>query len=175
MEATLNQLLEILENQEHAYSDSEQVDLSLLLDDKLSTFRRLNQSRNIEFEIEEQVVIQSHLDLLNRAFDNLLINIHKHTPETVPVYVSLKRRSDQVEIEFHDGGSGLEKLDDGFEIRPFKRFDKSRSRETGGSGLGLSIVESSVKLLGGVLLFRRSHLGGLAVRIELPISTSALH
>lgn len=174
MEVTLNQLLEILENQERTYSDSEQVDLSLILNDKLNIFRRLNQSRHVDFEIEEQVVIQGHLDVLNRVFDNLLINIHKHTAETVPVYVSLKRRSDQVEIEFHDGGSGLEKLENGFEIRPFKRFDKSRSRETGGSGLGLSIVESSVKLLGGKLLFRRSHLGGLAVRIELPISTSAL-
>lgn len=175
MEETLNQLLELLANEAIVQSQEELIDLSRLLHDKVSNFKPLNPGRAIEVEIEDGVVITGRTEAINRVLDNLLMNIHKHTSERDSVYVLLEQVAKQVVLEIHDGGSGLENLDAGFAPRPFKRFDKSRSRETGGAGLGLSIVESSVKLLGGALLFSRSHLGGLAIRIELPLSNSASH
>jgi signal transduction histidine kinase len=50
------------------------------------------------------------------------------------------------------------------------RFDPSRSRESGGSGLGMSIVAAVVKDLHGTIDFQRSDLGGLAVLVQLPTS-----
>jgi hypothetical protein len=48
------------------------------------------------------------------------------------------------------------------------RFDPSRSRESGGSGLGMSIIAAIVQEHGGKLDLRKSELGGLAVDVELP-------
>ena len=60
-----------------------------------------------------------------------------------------------------DGGPGLLSVPD----KPFQRFDKSRSRETGGSGLGMSLIQKSAKKLGARLEFGKSDLGGLKVEI----------
>ena len=53
-------------------------------------------------------------------------------------------------------------------IQAFKRFDKSRSRESGGSGLGMTIVHKIVDSHGGSVKLDKSKYGGLKVVIELP-------
>jgi signal transduction histidine kinase len=66
-----------------------------------------------------------------------------------------------------DGGPGLPENSyrDGIEL--LNRFDTARSRETGGSGLGLSIIAAIVHEHGGTLALRKSALGGLAVEVTL--------
>jgi signal transduction histidine kinase len=66
-----------------------------------------------------------------------------------------------------DGGPGLPESSyrDGIEL--LNRFDSSRSRETGGSGLGLSIIAAIVHEHSGTLALRKSALGGLAVEVTL--------
>ena len=54
------------------------------------------------------------------------------------------------------------------DIRSLNRFDKSRSRENGGSGLGMSIMSVVIQKLGGRFSLRKSALGGLAIVVELP-------
>jgi signal transduction histidine kinase len=51
----------------------------------------------------------------------------------------------------------------------FERFDRSRSRDTGGSGLGLSIIAAIVKEHSGSISLSKSPLGGLAIQIQLPV------
>ena len=51
----------------------------------------------------------------------------------------------------------------------FERFDRSRSRDSGGSGLGLSIIAAIVKEHSGSISLSKSALGGLAIYIQLPI------
>jgi C4-dicarboxylate-specific signal transduction histidine kinase len=65
------------------------------------------------------------------------------------------------QIVIEDGGPGLKEIPN----KPFKRFDTSRSRETGGSGLGMSLIQKSAKELGAKLHFSKSELGGLKVEI----------
>jgi len=56
----------------------------------------------------------------------------------------------------------------GEKIQGLKRFDRSRSRETGGSGLGMSIMSAVIERHKGVLTLRKSELGGLAIEVQLP-------
>jgi two-component system OmpR family sensor kinase len=84
--------------------------------------------------------------------------------------VILHEQADCIELWIEDGGPGLP--DSAYERGPqgFMRFDPSRSRESGGSGLGMSIVAAVAKDLNGSIDFQRSELGGLAVWVRLPTS-----
>ena len=54
-------------------------------------------------------------------------------------------------------------------MRPFVRLDESRSEKTGGTGLGLSIAQTAIENHGGQMFLENSDLGGLRVRVVLPI------
>jgi signal transduction histidine kinase len=86
------------------------------------------------------------------------------------VNVVLHERDDVIELCIEDGGPGLP--ESAYERGPqgFMRFDTSRSRESGGSGLGMSIIVAVVKDLNGSIDFRPSDLGGLAAWVSLPVS-----
>jgi K+-sensing histidine kinase KdpD len=98
---------------------------------------------------------------------NILNNISLHTPTDAPVKIGLSRSGKKLSLVIEDGGPGLPETSyrDGIEL--INRFDTSRSRETGGSGLGLSIIAAIVHEHGGTLSLRKSALGGLAVEVTL--------
>lgn len=67
-----------------------------------------------------------------------------------------------------DNGPGVPKEELPKLFEPFHRPDKSRTRDTGGTGLGMAIVDSSVRACGGKSSAEKSEMGGLLVRISLP-------
>ena len=79
--------------------------------------------------------------------------------------VSLTKTRNRIELVVEDGGPGLPTDASGSQL--FKRFDKSRSRESGGSGLGMSIIQAAISAHAGDLEFGRSDLGGLKISITL--------
>jgi signal transduction histidine kinase len=94
---------------------------------------------------------------LDTLLSNVIANARIHTPEQALIQISINGRK----VIIEDGGPGLEIIPD----KPFKRFDKSRSRESGGAGLGMSLIQKSAKTLGAQLDFGKSSLGGLKVEI----------
>ena len=68
-----------------------------------------------------------------------------------------------------DAGPGLPLEAYEKDARQFERFDPSRSRESGGTGLGMSIMGDIVASMGGRLTLAPSPLGGLRLRFELPL------
>jgi K+-sensing histidine kinase KdpD len=98
---------------------------------------------------------------------NILNNISRHTPTDAQVRISLSRSGKKSRLVIEDGGPGLPETSyrDGIEL--LNRFDSSRSRETGGSGLGLSIIAAIVHEHNGSLTLRKSGFGGLAVEVTL--------
>ena len=96
-------------------------------------------------------------DLLDTLISNLITNARIHSPVDAPIHLFLEGRN----LIIEDGGPGLTVIPD----KPFQRFDKSRSRASGGSGLGMSLIQKSAKQLGAKLEFGRSDLGGLKVSI----------
>jgi signal transduction histidine kinase len=73
-------------------------------------------------------------------------------------------------IVIGDAGPGLPESAYQENIRSLARFDKSRSRENGGSGLGMSIMSAVIAKLNGSFALRKSDLGGLAIAVDLPLA-----
>lgn len=165
MEALISDLLFLAEFGNAPTTEVGQVDLSKVLRSHLSDFSILNKDRPITADIEDSVLIHGSEPHIARLFSNILGNISRHTPANAPVVVRLKRLSTGIDVLIEDGGPGLPEIAYASGIQSFQRFDRSRSREHGGSGLGLSIIFAIVHEHGGEVRLQRSELGGLGVHI----------
>ena len=163
MENLIHDLLLLAELGETTKPIREEVDLSELLGSYARDFKTLNSERSVAIEIEDGLTCLGSADHLKRLILNILNNISRHTPVDAPVEIKLSRNGKRVSLLIEDGGPGLPETSyrDGIEL--LNRFDTSRSRESGGSGLGLSIIAAIVHEHGGTLALRKSTLGGLAV------------
>ncbi len=104
---------------------------------------------------------------LARAFGNIIENAARFAKKTIKI---TERDSDEyVEIIIEDDGPGIpdDKKQDA--LRPFVRLDNARGSDTGGTGLGLSIAQTAIENHGGQMFLEDSDLGGLRVRVVLPI------
>lgn len=104
---------------------------------------------------------------LTRAFTNIIENAARYAKKTIKI--TEHDTADQVEIIIEDDGPGIpdNKKDDA--LRPFVRLDDARGAKTGGTGLGLSIAKTAIENHGGQIFLENSDLGGLRVRVVLPI------
>jgi signal transduction histidine kinase len=73
-----------------------------------------------------------------------------------------------VSLIVEDDGSGMTDPEMAEALEPFTRLESSRSRETGGAGLGLPIARAAAQAHGGDLILSRSPGGGLSARLFLP-------
>ena len=169
MESLINDLLLSAELNEATHLDFELYDISSALRTHLRDFEILSPDRTIENAIEPGLQIKASGDHIDRMIQNIFSNIRRHTPALAPVSVQLKSKGKEVQLRIEDGGPGLP--DDAYSKASyeFERFDRSRSRDTGGSGLGLSIIAAIVKEHSGNISLSKSALGGLAIYIQLPI------
>jgi signal transduction histidine kinase len=167
MENLIHDLLLLAELGETTSTIREEVDLSELLISHSRDFQTLHPQRTVTIEIEDGVSFLGSIDHLRRLIQNILNNVSRHTPVDAPVRIKFSRNGKKSLILIEDGGPGLPETSyrDGIEV--LNRFDSSRSRETGGSGLGLSIIAAIVHEHGGTLALRKSTLDGLAVEITL--------
>ena len=167
MENLIHDLLLLAELGETSVPIREEVDFSELLTSHSRDFKTLHAQRSVTSEIEENLYCAGSRDHLRRLIQNILNNISLHTPADAPVKIGLSRSGKKLTLVIEDGGPGLPETSyrDGIEL--LNRFDTSRSRETGGSGLGLSIIAAIVHEHGGTLSLRKSALGGLAVEVTL--------
>jgi two-component system OmpR family sensor kinase len=168
MERLVSDLLLLTELGEQRVIHDERIDVSGIVQIHLDDFRTLEPDRAIDSDIEQGVSVVGSRSRVERLLQNLFSNIRRHTPANASVRVILHEQGDVMELWIEDGGPGLPAA--AYESGPqgFMRFDSSRSRESGGSGLGMSIIAAVVKDLNGAIIFRPSDLGGLAVCVRLP-------
>ena len=167
MEALVSDLLLSAEVRETSHRGERQVDLSLLLATRVDEFINDNPSRLVTTDIAPNVAFRAREDFLDRLLTNAFSNIARHTLDSAGVRVSLARSGDAVLLRIEDAGLGLSQ----YGVRPqrFQRGDSSRSRETGGSGLGMSIMADIVDALGGTMVTSKSPMGGLALNFRFPV------
>ena len=167
MENLIHDLLLLAELGETSVPIREEVDLSELVSGHARDFQTLHTQRMVSIEVEEGLVCLGSAEHLRRLIQNILNNISRHTPTDAQVRISLSRSGKKSRLVIEDGGPGLPETSyrDGIEL--LNRFDSSRSRETGGSGLGLSIIAAIVHEHNGSLTLRKSGFGGLAVEVTL--------
>ena len=104
---------------------------------------------------------------LARAFGNIIENAARYAKKTIKI--SEKDFEEHLEIIIEDDGVGIPADRRSDAMRPFVRLDESRSNNTGGTGLGLSIAQTAFENHGGQMFLEDSELGGLRVRVVLPI------
>ena len=168
METLIQDLLLLAELGESGSRNIEKIDLSEILAAHGTDFITLNPERKVELAVAPSLQITAARDYVARFIQNALTNIVRHTSDSDPVRISLRKSGRQLILTIEDGGKGLPAQAYGEDIRSLNRFDASRSRENGGSGLGMSIMSAVIEKLDGKLSLRKSALGGLAIVAELP-------
>jgi K+-sensing histidine kinase KdpD len=168
MEGLIHDLLLLAELGESGNRSKETIDVTELVTSYSEDFITLNPDRTVVTDIESGIEMLSVRDYLARYIQNALTNISRHTPADAPVKITLSRKGKLVELVIEDGGPGLPSSAYSENIRTLNRFDPSRSRESGGSGLGMSIMAAVISKAGGTMALAPSSLGGLAVKAELP-------
>ncbi len=171
MESLVRDLLLLAEVREAPHHAEKTVSLSDLVSARVHDFALEHPERPLIHEIQRDVTMQARADYVDRLTGNALTNVVRHTPSDAPVRVTLRADEDNVTLVIEDGGPGLPV----YGVRPqrFQRFDESRSRETGGSGLGMSIMADVAESLGGSMTTEQSSLGGLRLRFTLPLRVAS--
>ena len=105
---------------------------------------------------------------LRQVLANLVANALRHTPETARITLRVGTIGGKAVLEVADEGPGMEAADAQRVFERFYRADTSRTRASGGSGLGLSIVDSLVRAHGGLVTVTTAPAQGCCFRVSLP-------
>jgi signal transduction histidine kinase len=167
--AEATQLLEdILElaRQGRSSEPVQTMDLSILIRDMVEDYEETGAP--VTLTSSEKAPVSCRPVLFRRAMRNLIDNAvaYGHVAR-----VSVLRTGTDVLVRIEDDGPGMSEEALAAAGRPFVRGDTSRSRETGGAGLGLTLAEAIIKTHGGSLELANRTPSGLAASIRLPVAT----
>jgi signal transduction histidine kinase len=163
--STFNALLRIsrieAEKQRSHFID---LDLSEILYDVAEFYSPLAEDKNIVIKLElNPVFLRGDRDLLFQAYGNILDNAIKFTPENGEITLSLATKGKHKIVTIRDNGPGI---DEGQGDAIFRRFYREeKSRNTAGSGLGLSLVKAVIELHDGHITAQNSAPGLSVVTI----------
>lgn len=167
MDFLIGDLLMLAQLGEEGNIDFEEIDIAELMRENILDFQEISPTHPVTVEIDQNAVLVGSQKYLQRFIQNALTNIRLHTPPSTSVRVTVKAEK-QIVIVIEDSGPGLPTASYGEKIRGLKRFDRSRSRDTGGTGLGMSIMNAVIERHKGIFTLRKSELGGLAIEVQLP-------
>ena len=150
----------------------DRVDLGALIGRLVDLYRTQFSARHIALEtrISTAGLVRADGDLLAQAVQNLLDNALKYTPEGGRVAVELAPKDGAVRITVTNTGEGIAPQDLPFVFERFYRGEKSRSRNSGGAGIGLAIVKEVAGVHGGGV-GAQSEDGATTVWLSLPAAS----
>jgi two-component system, OmpR family, sensor kinase len=154
--------------------DSAPVDLTAMVNDAVSDARAADPGRSVVAQIAAPVSVTGDDLRLRQAVANLVRNALVHTPAGSPVEVALREDGGYADIDVIDHGPGVPEAQRQRIFERFHRADPTRSRDQGGSGLGLSIATAVVAAHGGRISVTDTPGGGATFRIALPIPPAAV-
>ncbi|MCK0713535.1 ATP-binding protein [Chromohalobacter sarecensis] len=133
----------------------------------VDTLAPLHAHLRLEVLEGEEVDVEADPRYLQRALSNLVANACRHAEGHI--HVSVTREARAVRLDVEDDGAGVPEADRLLIFKPFARLDDSRTRRSGGYGLGLSIVQKIMAWHGGSVVVERSQrLGGARFSLLLP-------
>jgi len=148
----------------------ERIHLSELIKKIVISFENEMRSKNINLQCDvAELYPEADKDKLTQVLVNILSNALKYTNEDGRIQITAARDDDKVRISIKDNGIGISQEDLPYIFERFYRADKSRSRATGGSGIGLSIAKSLVEAHGGTLNVTSGYGSGSEFIIVIPI------
>jgi signal transduction histidine kinase len=162
MHATLEDIL-VLARSGRAREEVRAMDVAALADALVEEYRELG--RDVSFEAGGRQVAEVQPNLLRRAVRNLIDNAVSYGGSAE---VSVTREGDELVVAVRDRGEGLPAGELDRVLEPFERAEQSRSRETGGTGLGLPIAKAIAESHGGTLSLANAPDGGLVATLRIP-------
>jgi len=160
MEKMLNEYLQFASTD--AKDKTETFDLSELV----KNINNKYENPNIINDFDSQIYFNGRKNLIQRCINNLIDNSLKYGKKIV---VKIKKQNSNIIMSIDDDGPGIPKSEYQNIIKPFYKIDKSRSDSKSSVGLGLAISSDIAKSHGGDINFEKSKLGGLQVKISLPV------
>jgi two-component system OmpR family sensor kinase len=149
------------------------VDLATIARDALADANAVAPQRQISLTSDGPVIVNGDDTRLRQVLANLVRNALVHTPQNTAIEIAVSTEDSVGRISVADHGPGLGTQDVNRIFEPFFRADPSRSRDSGGSGLGLSIVSAVVTAHGGRVKVRETNGGGATFEVELPLAGSS--
>lgn len=152
----------------------EPVDMKQAALDTLTLLGPLAREKQVRLrsELEEGCVVMGSRDDMDHILYNLIENAVKYNVPEGGVLVRLEAGEDRVSLLVEDTGIGIPEADRPNIFDRFYRVDKARSREAGGSGLGLSIVHDAVLAHGGSITVGQNKPQGTVFTVQFPRATS---
>lgn len=151
------------------------VNLSDTLRGGVETWRQMATIRNLEFKADIErtdLFVMGDKAALRRVADIFLDNAFKYTPSPGSVYLTLQQKTESAVIVVRDSGVGIAEDDHRKIFERFYRTDKARSREQGGTGLGLTIANGIVNQHGGMIEVNSRPGEGTIFRIALHLTAA---
>ena len=170
MQSLIHDLLLIAELEDQGPIEPEIINFSREVAHLSNDLKMLQTSRPIETKIEPGILVNISHNYAQQMLANIFANLRRHTPEDSQVLIELVTVGNKAVLTISDAGSGLPEEVYKSGIQYFQRFDRSRSRESGGSGLGMTIMKRIIENANGLIELRKSQFGGLEIKITLPIS-----
>jgi two-component system OmpR family sensor kinase len=151
---------------------AELLDTHALLDKSVARFRSAHPDRPLTVRMPNELPpIKADAVLIRRVVDNLLDNAHKYSEDSrSSIKIEARADDDCVLVEVEDRGVGIDAADLERLFEPFFRADRSRTRATGGLGLGLALARRVVDAHKGSITFTSEVGKGTTARVRLPIA-----
>ena len=148
---------------------NEHIQLVPMIEEIFTDLAPLAEKNDIALEVEGDGAMIGSDALIYRLLFNLTENAVKYNRHGGSVRVTVSQESEKLLIRVSDTGRGIPEEFQRSIFQPFFRVDKSRSREYGGAGLGLSLVWEIAGLHGGSVRVTKSSDRGTTILVELPV------
>ncbi len=160
MEKMLNEYLQFTSS---SYIEKDEIfNLSELMEQVVGKYN----SKNIQKDLLPRIYVNGRKNLINRCLNNIIDNALKYGNK---VEIKLNKENANLSILIEDDGSGIPEKEYENVFKPFYKIDKGRAESKSSVGLGLSIASDIVKSHGGNIILGKSIMGGLSVKIFLPV------
>jgi signal transduction histidine kinase len=176
LEELLNRMLRLARAEQQAADGGPQTldvaDLASTCEMAVARIKALAAARGVEVQMSNEGGGEVHADGddLELVWVNLLENAIQHSPPASVVRLQFQREGDSACVKVQDWGTGIAPEDLPYIFERFRRGDRSRSRETGGFGLGLAIAKAIVETYGGSIRAESKLHEGTCVWVRLPLS-----
>ena len=160
MEKMLNEYLQFSSS---SFSDkTEKFNISELIQITIKKY----ENKNIVYKIKENYIFNGRKNLIQRCFDNVIGNSLKYGNK---VKISEELNKNNLNYVIEDNGPGIPSDEYENVFKPFYKIDRGRGDSKSSVGLGLSISSDIIRSHGGNISLGKSEMGGLKVKISLPI------
>ena len=169
MGALVDDLLHLARLDQGRPLEAEPVDLAAVARDAGSDARAVDPSREVRVLADKALVVTGDEARLRQVVANVVGNALVHTPSSAAIEIRVFADDDSGVVEIADEGPGMRPEVAARAFERFFRADAARSRHSGGSGLGLSIVDATVRAHGGTVSIDSAEGSGTTIRIAVPL------